>query len=350
MLPLVKLFTIGMPLVPMFFANGRFFCRQSRVWLVLVNDVTAIFNMAAKRMDPGFRETIFPLSLLLGEKTYKILVKSSLVKLISDNLEKFSKELATLLPSEPPNDPVYIDIVDDHVVVPQIVSQQTNAETRPSTSSSTVETVTVTATYDDEEDEDEDQAVKRFDWKTSATKKLLTILIDKKKETSDFALSKKIWPMVADQIKRATSYQPSAIQCREKFYSLKRSYRHFLIESKKTGNRRPKQFTFEMEMEAILENDPSFKPLVMKSSFGAKEINNNDDVEDSDEDQDGEDGEETASTSTSTSSLSRKNKGKKRKLDELKEFLTERDNALCKQLNEMQQKTNSILEKLVDKL
>lgn len=115
--------------------------------------------------------------------------------------------------------------------------------------------------------------------------------------------------MVADQIKRATSYQPSATHCREKFYSLKRSYRHFLMESKKTGIRRPKPFIFETEMQSIIENAPSFKPIVMRSSFGANEINNNN-VEDTDE----EDCDETSRSSNPNPI--RKPKGKKRKLDE----------------------------------
>lgn len=41
---LVKLTTIGMSLVPMFFTNCIFFCRQSRVWEVLINDVTTTFT------------------------------------------------------------------------------------------------------------------------------------------------------------------------------------------------------------------------------------------------------------------------------------------------------------------
>lgn len=34
----VKLSTIGVPVIPMFFANGIFFCWRSRVWEVLIND------------------------------------------------------------------------------------------------------------------------------------------------------------------------------------------------------------------------------------------------------------------------------------------------------------------------
>jgi hypothetical protein len=97
----------------------------------------------------------------------------------------------------------------------------------------------------------------------------------------------------------------------------------------------------------ILENDPAFKPIVLKSSFGAKEINNNAVHVSSDD----EDDDETASTSSTRSSTPTTNsKGKKRKVDELKDYFSERDKEFFKKLNEMQEKTNSILEKLVDKL
>lgn len=40
-----------MPLVPMFFANGIFFCRWSRVWEVLVNDVTPHYRNGGENQD-----------------------------------------------------------------------------------------------------------------------------------------------------------------------------------------------------------------------------------------------------------------------------------------------------------
>ena len=98
------------------------------------------------------------------------------------------------------------------------------------------------------------------------------------------------------------------------------------MESKKTGNRRPKPFIFESEMLNILEGDPALKPVVMKSSFGANEINNN--VAYTDDELGDKDDEETASTSSSSSSTpnpNQKSKGKKRKVDELQEYLTERN-------------------------
>lgn len=64
---LVKLTTIGIPLVPMFFANGIFFCRRSRVWEVLVNDVTTDYKHGGENQDISSRfwESDF-LSMIIG--------------------------------------------------------------------------------------------------------------------------------------------------------------------------------------------------------------------------------------------------------------------------------------------
>lgn len=72
----------------------------------------------------------------------------------------------------------------------------------------------------------------------------------------------------------------------------------------------PKPFIFESEMQNILEGDPALKPVVMKSSFGANEINNNVAYTD-DEIGDHNDDEETASTSSSRSSTPNPNQKKK---------------------------------------
>ena len=94
------------------------------------------------------------------------------------------------------------------------------------------------------------------------------------------------------------------------------------------------------------------KPVVIKSSFGAIKINNNVAYTD-DEIGDHNDDEETASTSSSRSSTpypNQKSKGKKRKVDELQEYLTERNQECFKKMNVMQEKTRAILEKVDEKL
>lgn len=129
--------------------------------------------------------------------------------LFSD-IENFSQELVTSLPPDPPNNAIYIGIIDDHVVVPSITStlktdtsaaikratasyqvtasnqatasNQDTASNQATTSNQATASNQDTTTYQDEADEDEDQIGKslRFDWKMSATRKLLSILIDKR--------------------------------------------------------------------------------------------------------------------------------------------------------------------------
>ena len=125
------------------------------------------------------------------------------------------------------------------------------------------------------------------------------------------------------------------------------------MESKKTG----KKFIFESEIQNILEGDPALKPVVMKSSFGANEINNN--VGYTDDEIGDNDDEETAVQVHQGRQLliqtrnPKERRGKQRKVDELKEYLTERDQEFLKRMNVMnvmKEKTSAILEKLVEKL
>ena len=65
---------------------------------------------------------------------------------------------------------------------------------------------------------------KRSDWKISATRKRLAILVYKKRKLVIlyYRTKKYAWPEVADHIKQATVYRPSATQCEENFYSLEK--------------------------------------------------------------------------------------------------------------------------------
>ena len=78
-------------MVPIKFADGNHSCRQPRVREALVNDVTDIICVTVIMVarfaltDPGFGES----SLLIGGKTYKVLVKSSLIKFISESKHTF---------------------------------------------------------------------------------------------------------------------------------------------------------------------------------------------------------------------------------------------------------------------
>jgi len=102
---------------------------------------------------------------------------------------------------------------------------------------------------------------------------------------------------------------PNSTQCNGKFYSLtlqhilKTGYRHFLDESKKTDNRRPKPFYFETEIACLLQGDPAFKPPIVESPFGMKEINKNGDHR-GDINDDDVVGESKTTTANATSSCS----------------------------------------------
>lgn len=99
-------------------------------------------------------------------------------------------------------------------------------------------------------------------------------------------------------------------------------------------------------MQLILEGDPAFKPLLLKSSFGAVEVNKN--IEE-DSSSDEKEVEEENNASCSSIGHTRKSKTT-RKRDELKEFLAERDEKFLSAMKERQSQNNALLEKLIDKI
>ena len=115
-------------------------------------------------------------------------------------------------------------------------------------------------------------------------------------------VTKQLWRQVAKDMKaKLPKNPPTADQCIEKFYSLKRGYRKYLSETCNTGNKRPRPFVYEEQMEEQLRDDPAFKPLVVKSSLGREEINNNSQNKaDSDDDDDDVNNIKTAGTRGAT--------------------------------------------------
>lgn len=227
------------------------------------------------------------------------------------------KEISRLFPTPPP-DPVYIDFdaVTKNIIIPEVVSRGTvenveSSETNKAKNTLTVErrqseantrdTVTldkespgpsVLYVADDEnvtvDENDDTESVARYNWRFDATKKLLAILIDKKEKDKHFSIGKNLWSSVADAIAKDLKKPfPSAEQCREKCYALKRAYRQFVANSSKTGNKRPKPFLHESEMYTLLNDDPAFRPPVVRSSLGT-EINNVDECEASSSQSNGE--------------------------------------------------------------
>nr|XP_022339006.1 uncharacterized protein LOC111134352 [Crassostrea virginica] len=141
-----------------------------------------------------------------------------------------SRQLETLFPSKSLTDPIFVDVADDHIVVPQVLHQEKPKSTpgnKPSTSSTaaTDEPVpTGSSHYTDEAAEFEEETVDgkfRFDWRLTLTINLLDILVEKKRKIQSNCLKlKKTWPVIAKTISKETSNNPTAGQCREKYYSL----------------------------------------------------------------------------------------------------------------------------------
>lgn len=151
---------------------------------------------------------------------------------------------------------------------------------------------------------------------------------------SDFVLTKKIWPEVEREMatSNTSTINPSATQCREKFYSLKRAYRKYISDCKKTGNRRPQPFQYENEMELILEGDPAFKPVYLRSSLGSDVTHSPEEESSSIMSSDGS----TSSAATAGHVTKKSTNSRKRKSEDLKEYLEERDKQFLDTLKEMQ--------------
>lgn len=343
----------------------------------------------------------------MAEKTYRILTKATNIQFISDNLDVVSKQLEKLLPPEPPKDPIFIDTVNGEIVIPQVLfehqeTQETQTRIRPKCNSASCDVLSNASNsvsdnpapdhqastsvsdnpvpqskastsasdtskhvphskgstsvsdnpfpqgqpLDNSDCEDSGMRSTRYEWKLSTTRKLLDVLEERKMAAPEsFCINGKIWPGISKEISKSEINCPSAIQCREKFYSLKRSYRKFLSECKKTGNKTPKPFLYENEMQSILDGDPSIKPLVLRSSFGM----NKDESGSEENTMEQEDDASTSSTSRPPTPVPT-SKSKKRKVDEMKEYFEERDKHFFELMREMQNSNKEFLNKLIEKL
>jgi len=134
----------------------------------------------------------------------------------------------------------------------------------------------------------------------------------------------------------------SGEQCRERFYTLRKSYRKFMTESSQTGNKAPKPFIYESLMTDILKDDPAFNPPVVKGSLG-KRKKKSDEV--SEEDESGEEQENGNANATGQEEKKIKKK-KKGKWDELKEYFSERDEKFLQVMREMNATNNRLIEEL----
>jgi len=103
-------------------------------------------------------------------------------------------------------------------------------------------------------------------------------------------------------------------------------------------------FYFETDIAILLQDNPAFKPPVVKSSFGLKEINNNEDHTGDINDDDVVGESKTTSTSTrsasSTPSCSSSKKKRATFSDDLREYFEHRDKKILGFLKDMQEFQN----------
>ncbi|XP_056019847.1 uncharacterized protein LOC125660619 [Ostrea edulis] len=246
-----------------------------------------------------------------------------------------TQDLSSMLPNDLPDDPIYICFVNGKIHIPEVIFRKLNSKDQRKEHAESSETFEENSTEDttpyvpdtlDLEDSSDNEK-SRFEWKFSDTEELLAVLKARKEKKDNF--SKNMWKSVATEIKGELKTNPSPEQCREKFYSLRRSYRNFIAEKKKTGNKRTKPFIHESEMYDLLHDDPAFSPPLLMSSFA------------------------TIETCDSDENTTEKDPPKKRRCtssNELTEYLKERDEKFLHAFKEMHEKQNKIMEKPIEKL
>ena len=185
-----------------------------------------------------------------------------------------------------------------------------------------------------DEIEDDTETKGRLEWGVQKTKRFLAVYQENKDAMKTTRNRKKVWEKIATDVMAAnkTTIKITGDQARDRFYTLKRSYRKFLSESNKTGNKTPKPFLFEKEMQDILHDDPTFKPECAIGSLRSDK--NHTDEENSDD----------------NAGPPQKKKKTANKTGELKSFLLEREERMLKALQDMQASQNNLLEKILEKL
>ncbi|XP_062572701.1 uncharacterized protein LOC134234651 [Saccostrea cucullata] len=337
--------------------TGKLFCRPTTFTLGLVardfRSLVGSLKMAENTVHANVRDisdVVLPLQLEIKGKNFKFLVRGKDLKYLSDHVDEVKEELTGLIPlDEVPDDPIYFTFINGNVHIPEVVLRKFKEhKSKDEDQNNNMDVTAVQEDNDGElenycetgadnvESDSEGECKSRFEWKLSTTKKLLATLKDKKKKQESF--SKNAWKKVAESMSGGGKKSPSPDQCREKFYSMRRAYRKYLTEKKKTGNGRPKPFLLEMEMHDILHDDPAFNPPIVKSSLGTEETSSTIVLG----------GEDTSSDSCCSSENEKK--AQKKKGNELVEYLKDRDEKFLNAFQNMQEKTNKLMEKLIEKL
>lgn len=168
----------------------------------------------------------------------------------------------------------------------------------------------------------------RHEWTYGESEELLVTIKENKAKFEKATNKNSVWGDIANGMGVMTG-----TQCREKYYTLKKAYRKHVAESNKTGNKKPRPFLHETLLADILTDDPTFTPVVAKGTLEP--------VQPEDED---------SGESSDAPGPSKPKKKKKSQVEELKEYMKERDDKFLEALKEMNTKQNALMEKLIEKL
>jgi hypothetical protein len=159
-----------------------------------------------------------------------------------------------------------------------------------------------------------------------------------------------VWSTIAEEL---GMNHITGDKCRERYYTLKKAYRKFVEDSKKTGNKRPKPFIYTELMADIVQDDPTFIPVAAKGTLVSPMESDADESDDNGSVQQKKKKKsqpEDADESDDNGSVQPKKKKKKSQLEELKEYMQERDERFIQALGSMNEKQNKLMEKLIEKL
>ncbi|XP_023229259.1 uncharacterized protein LOC111629583 [Centruroides sculpturatus] len=106
-----------------------------------------------------------------------------------------------------------------------------------------------------------------FNWNDETTHLLLNqYKINESMFSSPYLKNKQVWEKIANSFK-SYGYSATALQCKNKFKSLKNNYKIIKDNNNKSGSSRRK-CRYMAELDEIFEKDPAVQPVSFASSYG----------------------------------------------------------------------------------
>ncbi|CAC5395154.1 unnamed protein product [Mytilus coruscus] len=110
----------------------------------------------------------------------------------------------------------------------------------------------------------------RYEWGERETRYLIQLITDNWKKLELAYNKKPIWLDISIKLNQTMATTLTQDQCREKWNTLKKTYKSYKRQCSLTGNRKPRPFLFESDLDDLMLNDPSITPvLTMGSNTGA---------------------------------------------------------------------------------